>query len=395
MKRFLSARHQVKPLPFHFYFWTIVLLAGLGLAASIYLSISHYRVFTDIDYRSFCAISRAINCDTVSQSPYAIFIGVPVPVWGVFGYSFFLVFFALFIGPPDSRGRGFAAVFCISLTFSAYSVLLALISSFLINAYCIVCIFTYAINFLLAFMTWLARNRIESSTFTQALKLDFRYLTQRSKLSAIFTGVTACSFLLIIAFFPAYWKLEITTGPIELQTGVTEDGHPWIGYGTAPIIITEYSDYLCFQCKKMNYYLRQFISRHPDKIKLIHRHFPMDSRYNPIVKAPFHEGAGIMALIAIYATEKENFWSVNDYLFSVAGDDLRIDLDELAARLALNSGQLKKALNDRGIRQILLGDIRQGLKLGLTGTPSYVVGDRIYHGMLPAEVFDKLRNNDS
>ena len=65
-----------------------------GLVDSVYLSISHYRVYTDIGYKSFCAISRTINCDTVSQSPFSIFLDVPVPVWGIIGYTFFLLLVA-------------------------------------------------------------------------------------------------------------------------------------------------------------------------------------------------------------------------------------------------------------------------------------------------------------
>ncbi|MBU4035957.1 MAG: hypothetical protein KKA35_05965, partial [Proteobacteria bacterium] len=43
-------------------------------------------MYTDIGYESFCAISKAINCDTVSQSPYSVFLGVPLAIWGVAGY---------------------------------------------------------------------------------------------------------------------------------------------------------------------------------------------------------------------------------------------------------------------------------------------------------------------
>jgi uncharacterized membrane protein len=81
-----NSSNPVIPLPFPVYFWTVVVLTGLGLADAVYLSISHYRVYTDIGFASFCAISRAINCDTVSQSPYSILWGAPVPVWGIFGY---------------------------------------------------------------------------------------------------------------------------------------------------------------------------------------------------------------------------------------------------------------------------------------------------------------------
>ena len=63
----------IKPLPFGVYLWTVILITMIGLTYSIYLSVSHYRVYTDIGYKSFCAISRAINCDTISQSFYSIF----------------------------------------------------------------------------------------------------------------------------------------------------------------------------------------------------------------------------------------------------------------------------------------------------------------------------------
>jgi uncharacterized membrane protein len=78
----LNTKHT-DPLPFQFYFLPVCSLVIVGLAASCYLAISHYRVYTDIGYSSFCAISKAINCDTVSQSPYSIFMELPVPIWGV------------------------------------------------------------------------------------------------------------------------------------------------------------------------------------------------------------------------------------------------------------------------------------------------------------------------
>ena len=220
----LSAANQVKPLPFRLYFAAIIFLAGSGLAASIYLALSHYRVFTDIGYRSFCAISRAINCDTVSQSPYAVFINVPVPVWGIVGYTFLLIFVLLFIGHKNSTGRGLAIVFTISSVFSGYSAILAFISSYYIGAYCIVCICTYAVNFLLAFMTWLVRKRFDSLSYLQALKADISYLRQRLTLSACTAVIAAGSILALILFFPAYWSLALPESSLKLPTGITDDG---------------------------------------------------------------------------------------------------------------------------------------------------------------------------
>jgi hypothetical protein len=58
-------RHKpIRPLSFSVYYYTILFLALVGLFSAVYLAHSHYRVYTDIAYKSFCAISKAMNCDT-------------------------------------------------------------------------------------------------------------------------------------------------------------------------------------------------------------------------------------------------------------------------------------------------------------------------------------------
>ena len=111
----------VSTYPITLYFFIVVLLSIVGLGVSIYLSLSHYRVYTDISYASFCAISKAINCDTVSQSPYSIFLGIPVPIWGVTGYVFMIA--TLFIS-YDIRSKVlnmFPLLMGIGIVFSSIS----------------------------------------------------------------------------------------------------------------------------------------------------------------------------------------------------------------------------------------------------------------------------------
>ena len=193
----------------------------------------------------------------------------------------------------------------------------------------------------------------------------------------------------IVLLFPAYWKTQPPPNSDEIATGFTTSGYPWIGAENAVLEITEFADYQCFQCKKMHFFLRQLIAANPGKIKLIHRHFPMDHEYNPIVREPFHLGSGKLALLADYAASKNQFWRMNDLLYSVAGDKTPISTKALAKALSLNNTELARALNDRTIRLRVKHDIYSGIKRGIIGTPAYLINGKVYHGQLPPEILKR------
>ena len=381
---------QIIPLPFPFYFWTVAALAMAGVLDSIYLSISHYRVYTDIAYESFCAISRSINCDTVSQSPYSIFIGVPVPVWGIIGYSFLILFLPFVWSKDAQKERIWPILIFISLTFSIYSVILAYISTFYIHSYCMMCIVSFGINFLLLYYTWLVRKRFDKSGIIKGLMLDIGFLWEKKKQAGFFFLSFFSIVILLLIFFPSYWHIATPTLSTDIPHGITEDGYPWIGAENPKLLITEFTDYQCFQCKKMHFYLRKLVEKNPDKIRLIHRHFPMDHKYNPIVKEPFHVGSGKMAILAEYAQTQGKFWEMNDLLFEIAGHTKYINIKKLADRVGLNYRALSSSTKNRIIRYKVKHDIAIGMKLGIVGTPGYVIDGKVYLGQIPPEILSRV-----
>ena len=367
---------DIRPLPFGVYFWTVIMITVIGLIDSVYLSVSHYRVYTNIGYKSFCAISRAINCDTVSQSSYSLFLNLPVAVWGAMGYGFLLLCLLLAGSKSAEKRRMWSIVFWTSLVFTCYSLILALISTYLINSYCIMCIVLYGVNLSLLFYVWIIRRRFSNAGLVKDTKEDILYLWKiRTRGLAVFS-LFIISVIGIWIFYPVYWNFQAPLLSDNTPTGITEAGHPWIGAESPTLEITEFADYQCFQCKKMHFFLRQLVARHPDKIRLVHRHYPMDHTVNPIVKEPFHEGSGTMALIAISAGRMNNFWPV-------------IKIKELAEKMGLNFEALKRTMNDRETQIELRRDIWKGNKLKITGTPAYVIDGKIHEGLIPPEIIKK------
>jgi protein-disulfide isomerase/uncharacterized membrane protein len=387
------APETIKPLPFPVYFWSVVGVAVAGLLNMVYSSFSHYRVHTDILYVSLCAVSEAINCDTVSQSMYSIFLGVPVPVWGVLGYGFFLILLSFAYRQEARPHRIWLLLFLIALFFSVYSLFLANILKFQIKVYCIVCIAGYGINFALLYLVWIIRRRFPEKGFIGGLKRDVRFLFCPWKIQTTILVVFFGIVFILPFVYPNYWRFSLPEITADITTGMTEEGDPWIGAEKPELAITEYSDYMCFQCRKMHMYLRQIVAANPDKIRLIHRHFPMDTQFNPTLTGTFHPASGKLAIAAAYAALENRFWQMNDLLYDIPKNVKALDIRDLAQKSGVSFEGLSVAPNNRRIHYKIKRDVLKGIELGVTGTPAYEINGKLYQGRIPIDVITNIRKN--
>jgi len=376
------------------YFITLVAICIAGITVSSYLSFSHYRVYTDMGYKSFCAISKAINCDTISQSSYAVFLNVPVAVWGIAGYCLLLGIILCSLDQKRQKIRLLSTQFSIALIFSLISLTLGIISSVYIHAYCIMCIASWIINFSLLYMFWLIRRRYENINYLQSIKQDLIFW-KTNKLTIIMAIVFLLILGSLILFYPKYWQYHYKSINNEntINTGITLKGHPWIGAIDPKLTIVEFSDYQCFQCKKMHFFLRNLIAEYPDKLRIVHRHFPMDHRYNPIVTQPFHEGSGVLALIAITACNHNIFWEANDYLYQYDMSKHAIYLRKIAKDIGIDLKILRNGINKHKNKLKLFQDIKYGLQHKLSGTPAYIINGQTYTGHIPPDIIRSLDEN--
>jgi protein-disulfide isomerase/uncharacterized membrane protein len=380
----------VRALPAWLYVGSVIGLCAAGLAISLYLALSHYRVHTDIGYQSFCALTRTIDCEAVSQSRWAVWAGLPVAVWGAAGYVLFLLL-VLFARPREQQPRrSWTIALVLGLGFSAISLMLAAVSVLFVGSYCILCIATYGINFLLAYLAWLIRRRFRCEPVREALHRDLRHLWERRRVVRSALLAFGAALAAIHLAYPAYWLVDPPAASGTVESGITEDGHPWIGTASPKIVITEFTDYQCFQCRKVHYYLRRLMTERPGVIQLVHRHFPLDHEFNPLVTDPFHLGSGRMALLAIHAALAGRFWEMNDRLYEKAAQGAAIDLPRLAVETGLDARELAAALEHPPYRRILKQDIIQAGRLGVAATPSYLIGGQVYAGGIPADILKPL-----
>jgi protein-disulfide isomerase/uncharacterized membrane protein len=386
----MSQQNLLRRNPF-FLWLAALLLAVTGLFVALYSAHSHYQNYTDPLYSSFCAISQAINCDTVAQSPWSIIFTIPVAWWGVL----FHVFLLLILLTEDRRNLAvWQGFFFVMLIGSAVTLVLAGIAVTQIKSLCLVCLVTYAITFALTYTCWIGKRRCQESVEKNTEGFSAAFCKQDMLRNySVAIGVFCVSLLLLYGIMPRYWLLAPAQADISgLPQGMTEDGHPWIGAEKPEITIAQFSDYQCFQCNKMYFLLRQLLAAHPDSLRLVHRHYPLDHKVNSlIVPEPFHEGSGDLAKAAILAALRGKFWQTNDLLYALMRNKVQeIPLQKIADKTGLDVNELAASLTHPDIAELLRRDIWQGMKLGITGTPAFLIDGQVYQGSIPPEILKRI-----
>jgi protein-disulfide isomerase len=132
--------------------------------------------------------------------------------------------------------------------------------------------------------------------------------------------------------------------------------------------------------------LRKLLADTNARIRLVHRHYPLDNACHPYVKEQFHPRACEYSLLAHCAGEQGRFWEANDYLFANGRRRSPIHTKELARAVALDETALAACVASDEAMSIVQADIQAGVKHGIRGTPTFVVNGRTYVGHVPAKV---------
>jgi protein-disulfide isomerase/uncharacterized membrane protein len=376
---------------------TLLALCALGLAVATKLAFVHLHAHLDPSAKSFCAISDRINCDTVARSKYSVFLQVPIAAWGVYGY---LVMAGVGIwGVRARREEPSAAAFALLAAFSvAVSAVLGAISALCILALCILCLSIYVINLALLVNASLLVRR---AGFGRSFAAAWHYVRNHWGNAGAVAAMLALITIGLVTGYPRYWENSAQAGtkrphlgtaptpgadggPREMASGVTEDGHPWIGAQRPSVTVEEFSDYQCPFCNQAHEGMRALLSTLPG-LRLVHRHFPLDQACNPIIDKPFHPYACAYSALAACAGEQNRFWAANDYLFKHGHDPEPVAPPSFAGALGLDGAKLAICLEKRAWAMVR-PDVEEGVRLKITGTPTFQINGQLYLGQIPPDV---------
>src|SRR5439155_3348406 len=83
---------------------------------------------------------------------------------------------------------------------------------------------------------------------------------------------------------------------------------------------------------------------------------------------------------AMAAMEQGKFWEMHDLLFANPAKAQPSDPLAYAKQLKLDVARFEKDLASDRIKQAIASDVAEGIKVGVSGTPSYTINGKLYSG---------------
>jgi protein-disulfide isomerase len=316
---------------------------------------------------------------------------VPTALWGVLGYC--LAAAVALWGLRARRAALTAACGLLLFTgFVAVSALLGTISALRLHALCILCASTYGVNLSLFILALVQAAVVGFSHVAAAPLHALREGPGKTVAILVLLGATVLG---LVALVPSYWpqngkpRASRLAGS-GLARGEVPGGGHWIGAQKPTLTITEFSDYECPHCRQAHSQLRNIVAQFPDRVRLVHRHFPLDQSCNRSIERPFHQSACWAAQLAECAGRAGRFWDANDTLFELSNFLDTQSSKKIAAELKLDPAALDRCMKGEGLADVK-NDVEVGIALKLEGTPSFLVDGQVYRGNLPAAVLESLR----
>jgi protein-disulfide isomerase/uncharacterized membrane protein len=157
------------------------------------------------------------------------------------------------------------------------------------------------------------------------------------------------------------------------------DGTPDKGPANAPVVVAEYSDFMCPYCRNLGLALSQFVPQSGGRVAVYFKNFPLDKACNERLPGSTHPGACNLALGAVCARYQGKFEAYHDHVFRTeVRNPQPADVARIAGEAGLNAAAVQGCLDDPKAKSDLAAEIAEGNRLGVNATPTlYVNGKKL------------------
>ena len=348
----------------------LLALSLLGLFDSLYL----LWVYTSPSRPMVCLGS---GCDAVRASSYAHLFGLPLPAFGVASYALLglLIFAEVLVSPRLGRAIQYAVagISCGGFLFSIY---LTSLAEFVIHALCVWCVVSALVVTGIFVLSLLELRR--PLALTDPLAVIARIRTNFVLcVVALLIGVPA---FILLARHGVLPPVPQASSQALAEHLVRPESHMTGNLG-APLTVVEFGDFECPGCSLSEEAARQIRAQYGDRIRFVFRQFPLSK---------IHPQAEKAAEASECAAEQGKFWEAVEKLYAGQADLSEDALKRYAGELGLDQSRFNQCLASGETASRVKQDLADGHALGVRGTPTFFIGQKMIVRPLDFATFAQL-----
>lgn len=145
-------------------------------------------------------------------------------------------------------------------------------------------------------------------------------------------------------------------------------GSPIVGNVNGDVPVIEFFDYNCGYCKKAFTDLAKLVDK-DKKVRVILKEFPILAK-----------GSEEAAKVALAAKMQGKYWEFHRAMLQSQGQANEASALKVAEKLGLDMTKLKKDMASAEVKKEIDDTRELAQKMGIQGTPHFIVGDRIVPG---------------
>jgi protein-disulfide isomerase len=305
-----------------------------------------------------------------------------------------------------------AVMLGVSFISAASVVPLFIISKFFIHAFCLFCVLTWIVNIII-FIMMILMIKAGGGKFLSSIKSDLK--SAFSLLPGIYKNlkIIIFAFYMIILFsflFTLDRYLVLNKAATTAESMIEKENEFIRNYYNSPvsqidlkdtpvfagniaakITVLEYMNFDCPACRKAYAEIKPVIEKYSDRVKLFLGNFPLDGECNPGVAK---KKGGLSCTASLVSIGLHNESGYKNYVDTIMRERDRLNPKSIFNAVGSAGISFLKAdsyIKSAQIRGKLIEEVNQASKLGINGTPTFILNGRLLpSGAINPALFEKL-----
>jgi protein-disulfide isomerase len=153
---------------------------------------------------------------------------------------------------------------------------------------------------------------------------------------------------------------------------------PVVGNAKGDVTVIQFFDYNCPYCKKAFHEVAQLVEK-DKQVKVIMKEFPILSK-----------GSEEAAKVALAAKLQGKYWEFHRAMQEAQGQTSEAAALRIAEKLGVDMARLRKDMASAEVKKEIDDTRALAAKLGIQGTPHFLVGDRVIPGA-PENLYEQMQ----